>query len=118
MSNYKGLIEQLRQEQARLEELLFLVDPSRRPRVQKMLAHLRAQILATEHGTSAASKTLEELRKEQADLEESLFAERPEGRARIKKMLAELRVEISAAEKEIEDAATSEKADNQGGQVA
>jgi hypothetical protein len=33
-------------------------------------------------------------------------------------MLAELRVEISAAEKEIEDAATSEKADNQGGQVA
>jgi hypothetical protein len=94
-------IEQFREEQAKLEELLFLVDRERRPRVQKMLAQLRAQIAALDATQTqpeiSAPKSLTELRQRQTELEETLFLEPPERRPQIKKLLAQVRAEIAVA---------------------
>lgn len=94
-------LEELKQEQGRLEELLFLIDPKRRPRVQKMLAYLRAQISAlSSHQTAEqpVTRSLDELRQRQSDLEASLFDEPPEQRPLIKKLLAQVRADIATAE--------------------
>lgn len=117
-------IEELLQEQARLEELLFLVDRDRRGRVQKMLVHLREQIAGL-HAIEAkpesglpqeapAPKSLEQLRREQSDLEETLFREPPERRPEIKRLLAAVRREIAAA---LENVTSDQKATG-GPQVA
>lgn len=94
-------IEELLQEQARLEELLFLVDRDRRARVQKMLSHLREQIAGLHAIQTQAEittpKSLEQLRQQQSDLEETLFREPPERRPEIKRLLAAVRREIAAA---------------------
>jgi hypothetical protein len=94
-------LEELKQEQGRLEELLFLIDPKRRPRVQKMLAYLRAQISAVTTGHASEPPvvlSLEQLRQRQSDLEASLFDEPPEQRPSIKKLLAQVRADIARAE--------------------
>jgi len=99
-------LEDLKQEQGRLEELLFLVDQQRRPRLQKVLASLRAEIsaLESEQGQAPAkdasvqsSQSLPELRQRQSELEETLFIEPPERRGPVKKLLAQVREAIEAA---------------------
>jgi hypothetical protein len=98
-------IEDLLQEQVRLEELLFLVDRDRRARVQKMLSHLREQIAGLQSIQAQAlvpsevstPKSLEQLRREQSELEETLFREPPERRQEVKRLLAAVRREIAAA---------------------
>jgi len=107
--SHKNKIDELKQEQGRLEELLFLVNPERRGRVHRMLAFLRGQIANLQDALTPARedpptaqveprKSLDELRREQSDLEETLFIEPPERRGRIKQLLAQKRSEIRDAE--------------------
>jgi hypothetical protein len=103
VSDSKKHIEELQQDEGRLEELLFLVDPTRRPRIQKILAFLRSRIsaLTTSDKTPSPEKfppTLTQLRQRQADLEEKLFQETPEGRLPIKQALKQVRTDIADAE--------------------
>jgi len=94
-------LEELKQEQGRLEELLFLIDPKRRPRVQKMLAYVRARISSIAAGRVPEPPvvlSLGQLRERQSELEASLFDEPPARRPAIKKLLAEVRADIARAE--------------------
>jgi hypothetical protein len=90
-------IEQLECDQNRLEELLFLVDARRRPRIHKMLSQIRQQIAAATP-TAQAPSALVQLRERRGELEDKLFHEAPERRPEIKKMLGLIRAEIEAAE--------------------
>src|SRR5690242_18958361 len=96
-------VDRLKQEQDRLEELLFLVDQQRRPRLQKVLSGLRAEIVALEAPAqklavqpAVPESSLPELRQRQSDLEETLFREPPERRAPVKRLLAQVREAIAA----------------------
>src|SRR5690242_19401765 len=90
-------MEELECDQNRLEELLFLVDARRRPRIHKMLSQIRQQI--AEATTAAQSPpALARLQERRGELEEKLFLEPAERRPQIKQMLTLVRAEIEAAE--------------------
>ena len=95
--------EEMKQEEGRLEELLFLIDPTRRPRIQKVLAFLRSRMSSLGKSDPAPATppfqpTLAQLRQRQSDLEESLFQEAPESRQAIKAALKQVRDDIANAE--------------------